>query len=150
MYWIKRKIWQIKNVFKWLPIIWNQYDFDYSYALEVFRFQLSKIADYLESESACTKNSKYNAQRIRLVLKLMNKIDEGDYAYEFLEKIRKSYGPDALDINKYMKYKYEEWPNSDKIHKEYSEGFIESYKKDEKANELVWKILSRNIKNWWD
>ena len=42
---LKRKIWQIKNVFRWLPIIWKQYDFDYHYSLEVFKFQLKKQAD---------------------------------------------------------------------------------------------------------
>ena len=71
---IKRKIWQIKNVFRWLPIIWKQYDFDYNYSLEVFKFQLQKQAEFLESDRAVTLCAKDKAKRIRTVIKLMDKV----------------------------------------------------------------------------
>ena len=64
IYWVKRKIWQIKNVIGWLPIIWNQYDFDYVYAIKVFRYQLSKTAKFLESDKSCGISAKEKSKKI--------------------------------------------------------------------------------------
>ena len=41
-YWFRRKYRQIKNVINWIPVVWNQFDFDYRYSLDVFKHQLMK------------------------------------------------------------------------------------------------------------
>ena len=50
MKWFKRKYTQITRVISFLPIIWRGYDWDYMYALEVFKHQLGRLADTMESE----------------------------------------------------------------------------------------------------
>ena len=86
MYWIKRKIWQIRNVIKWLPVIWNQFDFDYRYSIDVFKFQLQKTADHLNSDNAYTLSAKDNARRLQTIIDLMDKVYEEEYGIEYFDE----------------------------------------------------------------
>lgn len=162
MYWIKRKIWQIKNVIKWLPKIWNQYDFDYHYSIEVFKFQLQKQVEFLESNKACTLSAKDNAKRIRTVIKLMDKVYEEDYALEYQSTLKQMFGEDVLNFDfvshgEYkgektytMRYKYETWDNSEEVQKIHDELFKMSQEKQKRAHKILWRMIEHNIRGWWD
>ena len=156
MYWIKRKVWQIKNVIKWLPTIWNQYDFDYGYSINVFRFQLEKQADFLESDKACTMSANYNAKRIRTTLRLMKKVYDEDYAMEYHAKLEDIYGEELMELgitDIYLKHNYE-LTESPELIKEIDnlkdKLFTESNLKQEKAHRILWLMVERNIQGWWD
>jgi len=156
MYWIKRKVWQIKNIIKWLPTIWNQYDFDYGYSINVFRFQLEKQADFLESDKACTMSANYNAKRIRTTIKLMKKVYDEDYAIEYQDKLKVLYGEELMEYafeDSFLKQNYEltESPERIKeIHDMSSKLFIESDLKQKKSHRILWLMVERNIQGWWD
>ena len=64
MYWFKRKYRQIKRLIDYIPIIWKGFDWDYSYAVQLFKHQLKRMADELESERANTLHAKDNAKRM--------------------------------------------------------------------------------------
>lgn len=160
-YYFKRKYQQFKNLFKWLPIIWNQHDFDYSSSIDVFKFQLLKIANFLESDNASAVDSKDTAKRIRMVLRLMDKIYNEEYATEYIDKMRTMYGVDILDFEfvkhdsgySRLRYKYELTKTEEEI-KEIEEVqnrlFNESQDKQKRAHILLWKLVEHNIQKWWD
>tara|TARA_B110000503_G_scaffold136816_1_gene219863 strand:- start:362 stop:682 length:321 start_codon:yes stop_codon:yes gene_type:complete len=62
-----------------LPIIWRGYDFDYAHAIELFKYQLERTADLLESDKAYTINSNIHAQKIRTAIRLMDIVYEEKY-----------------------------------------------------------------------
>lgn len=166
---IKRKVWQIKNVFRWLPIIWKQHDFDYHYSIEVFKFQLQKQAEFLESNNSFTTCAKDRAKRIRTVIKLMDKVYNDEYGMEYIDILKKKYGDDVLEMiftelkeetfnpfsNKKeklygMKFKYETWDNCEEIDKDKDDLFIASHEKQKKAHRILWKLIEKDIQSWWD
>ena len=157
---LKRKIWQIKNVFRWLPIIWKQYDFDYYYSLEVFKFQLQKQAEFLESDKALTASSKDRAKRIRTILKLMDKVYAEEYAMEYQDILEEMYGKDVLETElvpfqgdselKTLKFKYESWDNAEEISQIKDELFQMSIEKQNRAHKILWAIIEKDIQTWWD
>ena len=161
-YWFKRKYRQIKNVFRWLPIIWKQYDFDYSYSIEVFKFQLEKQAEFLESDRAITLSAKNKASRIRMVLRLMEKVYNEDYALEYTDEFEKIYGKGSSDVNFVntknpnlfsMKKKYELTESEEKIREMdqvYNNLFLNSIQKQKRAHKLLWDLIEHNIQGWWD
>jgi hypothetical protein len=174
-YWFKRKFWQIKNLIKWFPIIWKQYDFDYSYAIEVFKFQLNKTADFLDSNNSVGANAKYKAEKIRTITKLMDKVYEEEYACEYQGIFEKKYGKKSLsNIGKSsLVYKFEDLEYNQKnkrmimlesiskqkvinenllsIRQNYFNNlFEESQKKQEKSHKVLWKLIENNIQNFWD
>ncbi len=164
MYWIKRKIWQIKNIVRWVPKIWNQFDFDYRYSIEVFKFQLQKQADYMDSDRAMTVESKQNAQRIRMVIRLMDKVYDEEYGCEYQDKLKEKYGEDVLDWDFFeiedkssystLKWRYETDEKykevRDQIEEDKDRWFKESYEKQKRAHSLLWKLIEHNIRGWWD
>ena len=159
MYWIKRKFWQIKNLIKWFPIIWNQYDFDNSYAIEVFMFQLNKIANFLDSDGAYSVAAKANASSIRRVIKLMKDVDDEKFLMEYQKKFKKLYGKvgfnwDETDNPSLKELKWEfpvvEGMTEEQLNNIYTEMLKESHAKQEKAHKLVWKLISNHIRGWWD
>jgi hypothetical protein len=166
MWWFKRKYRQIQRVIDFLPIIWKGYDWDYSYAIQLFKKQLERTATSLESEKAVTQNAKINAQKIRTAIRLMDKVYDGDYSFEYMETIDKLYGKTHyhfVELDEKPKYGDEpmyqmviknENVVDEKHQKEIDEVRKEmmrlSHQKEMRAHKLLWDFIEHNIKSWWD
>lgn len=159
-YFFKRKYQQIKRVIDFLPIIWNGFDFDYHYSLELFRKQLERQADFMESDKALTLDSKTNAQKIRTAIRLMDKVYDDRYDMEWMDKLEEQFGKDVLEWefedtgdgtgSSYLKYKYEKWENVEEVEMVKNTLIKLSREKQKKAEKLLWKFIGYNIRNWWD
>ena len=163
-YWPLRKFRQIKNVIGWIPVVWNQFDFDYDYSLDVFKHQLMKQAKFMESDRAMCMNSKIDAEKIRMVIRLMDKVYNEEYACEYQQKLKDKYGEDVedwifLDIPEkpklsQLKWSYEvdeKWAHQrEQIQADKDKWFKESHEKQERAHKLLWKLIEFYIRGWWD
>ena len=163
-YWPRRKWRQIKNVINWIPLVWNQFDFDYHYSIEVFKHQLLKQAKFMESDNAYGVNSHIDAQRIRMICRLMDKVYDEDYACEYQQKLKDAYGEDVdamrfLDIPDRPEYKSMKWNYEvdekyselrDEIKSNKDKWFKESHEKQERAHKLLYTLLEFYIRRWWD
>jgi len=160
LYFFKRKIKQIKNIFRWIPVLWNNFDFDYRYSLDVFKFQLLNQAKHMESDKSVTLNVGQYAKRIRTIVKLMDLVYDEYYACEYQDKLKNKYGEDVQewifedsgrgDGSSRIRQNYEFWDNKDEVQKEHDIWFKESQLKQEKAHKLLWKLIEHNIRNFWD
>jgi uncharacterized membrane-anchored protein YjiN (DUF445 family) len=160
MYWFKRKYNQIQRVIYFLPIIWRGFDWDYMYAIELFKHQLKRTEKSLLSETSYGMDSKNRASRIRTAIELMDKVYEEDYNMEWMDKVKKMYGTDILDSemedtgrgdgSEFLKYKYEKWENADEITKMKRKLSKESTEKQKKAHKLLWNFIEHNLQSWWD
>lgn len=168
-WYIKRTYRKIKRVIDFLPILWNGYDFDYHYAIELFQHQLKRTADYMESDRAMALDADRRAKKIRTAVELLEKVYDDSYACEYQQRVTEKYGEDALDWyfeptgkvidNPFgkkdeelylMKWEYEKWDNADEIKKFKDEEFRKSQQKQKRAEELVWKFIGHHIRGWWD
>ena len=160
VYWIKRKYRQIERTLSFLPLIWNGFDFDYRYATDLFRKQLERIADEMESDSGRLENAKTNAQKIRTAIRLMDKVYDEEYGCEYQDKLKELYGENVSDWwfedtgkgddSSYLRYEYEKWDNSEEIKKVERKLLLESKNKQKRAHKLLWDFIEHNIQNWWD
>ena len=64
---------RLKRVWDFLPIIWKGYDFDYRHAVDLFKYQLERTADFMESDRAMTVDADIRAKRIRTAIELTEK-----------------------------------------------------------------------------
>ena len=159
-YFFKRKYQQIQRVIHFLPTIWNGFDFDYRYSLDLFKKSLERQAKFLESDRACTLEAKQNAARIRTAIRLMDKVYDGDYEVEWMDTIREKYGNDVFDWQfedtgrgdgtTYIKSKYEDWDNANEIDLLKIELMLKSKEKQKRAHKLLWDFIEHNIQYWWD
>jgi hypothetical protein len=158
-YFFKRKYRKIERVIDFLPIIWNGFDFDYHYSLELFKKQLERQAKFLESNESRTIEAKGNASKIRTALRLMDKVYNGDYETEWVDKFEEQFGKESLDwvfedtgdgLTSYLTQKYERWNNAEEISKVKTALVKQSIEKQKRAEKLLWEFIGHNLKYWWD
>ena len=160
VYWFKRKYRQIKRVIDFLPMIWKGYDFDYSYAINLFRHQLIRTEKYMSSPDTMTVNANERAKRIKTAIELLDKVYDEEYGSEYQEQMKSIYGDNVLkwwfedtgkgDESSYLKYEYEKWENKDEVKETFDKLFKQSQDKQKRAEKLVWEFISHNIRGWWD
>lgn len=165
MYWFKRKYRQIQRVIDFLPLIWNGFDFDYQYSIDLFKKQLERTADFLESDRAYSMDAKHNASRIRTAIRLMDKVYDEEYGCEYIDTIEKFYGKihyDWIELDEKDKkgqpyYRMEirnELAVDEQHQKEIDEVrhqmMLLSRDKQKRAHKLLWDFIEHNIQHWWD
>jgi hypothetical protein len=165
MFVVKRFFRRVKRVIDFLPMIWKGFDFDYRYAIELFQYQLKRTADFMESDGAVTMNANIRAKRIRTAVELLQKVYDEEYGCEYQDKLKEIYGEKVLDWEFVeldeksdfdgeplyeLKWEYEKWDNSEEVKETKQKLYEESQEKQKRAEELVWKFISHNIRGWWD
>lgn len=164
MRWFKRKYRQIKRTIEFLPLIWRGADWDYRYAVDLFTYQLSRTADYIEDNNRCV-NSTADSKRIRTVVNLLEKVYEEEYGMEYLDIIKKKYGTSKFEFKKLKEtdkkgdpyyeiidaYDYD-YTDSEllMIAEERHAELLNSAVKQKRAHKLAWELIEHNIQQWWD
>jgi hypothetical protein len=159
-YFFKRKYQQIERVIDFLPMIWNGFDFDYSYSVQLFKKQLERQAKFFESDKSYSDRSKQDASRIRTAIRLMDKVYDEEYGCEYQDKLKQLYGDNALDFwfedtgegdgSTFLRWEYEKWDNSEEIEEVQKKLFLESKEKQKRAHKILWDFIEHNIQYWWD
>jgi len=164
-YWLSRKWRQIRKTLDFIPLIWNSYDFDYRYSLDLFKKHLEYQALEMESDRSRLEYSKVNAQKIRTAIRLMDKVYDEEYAMEYMDTIDKLYGTTHYDFvevksynhNREPLYRIKHWnegARDDEHQKEIDEirnqMMRESQLKQKRAHKLLWDFIEHNIQRWWD
>ena len=165
-YFFRRKYRQIQRVIDFLPLIWRGFDFDYRYALELFKKQLERQAKFMESDRAMTLNAKNTAQKIRTAIRLMDKVYDDEYGMEYMDTIEKLYGKthyDFVNLGEVSKRTGEELyelklRNENAVDEQHQKEIDEvrkqmmlhSIDKQKRAHKLLWDFVEWNIQGWWD
>ena len=165
-YFFRRKYRQIRKTLDFIPLIWNSYDFDYTYSIGLFKKHLEYQAKELESERANTLSAKMNAQKIRTAIRLMDKVYDDEYGLEYMDTIEKLYGKthyDFVNLGEVSKRTGEELyelklRNENAVDEQHQKEIDEvrkqmmlhSIDKQKRAHKLLWDFVEWNIQGWWD
>jgi hypothetical protein len=109
----------IKNLVRWFPIIWKDRDWDQDFIYNLLAKKLEFQAKYIGDRDFHTE-SKRDAERMRLVVKLINLQQEEFYHMEYMdyEEVEHWFEPSKEHAG------YKEWK-----HKTLSERYDEFFKK---------------------
>jgi len=151
LYHIKHFFRRIKNIIKWIPVIWETYDWDCYYSIEVFKFHLQQVQKRLE-EDEFGVDSKNISIRLAMILKLMDRVYSNYYLFEVLDEFEEKYGKfewvrNPIEVDGEIVYSIEDtMPEElDKIHTEY---VIRAHEKEKRAHKLLWELIEHNIQGW--
>jgi hypothetical protein len=160
MAFIKQFFYRLKRLIQFIPHIWKGVDYDYKSAVDLFSYQLSRTANFLESNQSYSNAASQNANRIRTAVELLEKVYNEEYALEYIDQIEKIYGPNSFDVwfdveeneegSSYLRHVYEKWDNADEVEAKEHELRRASYDKQERAHSLVWRFIAHNIRYWFD
>lgn len=119
--WITNLIERLKHLFKWLPIIWKDKDWDHFYIYEILKFKIKNQADHIQSNGLTDFDREY--ERMQTILKLLDRVQNEYYIEQLL-----------VDDNVELTEERLEY----------------AYNQHEKAKNLVFKLIATNIEKWWD
>jgi hypothetical protein len=124
----------MKNIIKWIPILYKDRDWDHSFILYIIEFKLKNIRNrYVKTKYFVGQDKEIYWLNICLYL---------------LDYINKSKAWDDKEENKYLNFK-----NIEYVIKHPELLKLRHWKcdaREEKVLSLFWKIISWRITYWWD
>jgi hypothetical protein len=165
MYRIKQFFRRLRNLYRWLPIVWKDQDWDHYFIYEVLKFKLKNQAEYI-GKRGLHLSAKRDAQIMMTCVRLIEKIQDEYYASEYFE-----YYKSHLEFKKLENS--ELFEISETVTSEALEGYFKKYPliyrlvpdlaapksriafqmakiNQERAHKLLFKIIQENIQSWWD
>jgi len=161
---LKQFIQKIKNLIRWLPIIWKDQDWDDFYIFEILKFKLKNQAKYI-GKRGIHVSAKRDAEIMMTCVRLIEKVQDEYYGTEYfnyhkseLKFIDSESHPGMYEMeiehisenfDDYFK-KYPRIYKQAKTEDKYKTAFNIARINEERAHKLLFKILEQNIRRWWD
>lgn len=158
----------INNLIYWFPIIWKDRDWDSHYIWEILKHKLTKQANSIAKNNNHTR-AQYDAQKMRLCVRLIDKIQEEYYNMEYMDyhDIEMVFGePDERDrCELTFKTNSENYDDYLKKYPSSVRNVLKNYKHEPvksrlvrdvahynhmKAKRVLFSILENRIEWWWD
>lgn len=176
-YYHKDFIQGVKNIWKWLPIIWKDRNYDYSYIYTILEHKLKLQSDYIGGRDIHTSAKRYSEVMMTCV-RLIDKCREGYYESEYSDfhkskhwfeeikdepeystwesKILREDFQDYFDMYPliYKRVMKGEGPfdfdGEDDLEIKFRIAMNIGHINQERAQKLLFKIMGENIQKWWD
>jgi len=136
----------VRRVLDYLPVIWNNYDWDQGYMLQLFAFKLRRMQKSFENDKWHTDANK-TARQIQICAFLLERLAGDELERPHWDEFYKTYptfGTFSTDENGYSSMRdREKWGKEFKRLNDHDEVVR---KQD---LELFWKIFSKNYQRWW-
>lgn len=145
---IKHFFYRIKRLLDWLPIIWDDCDFDYAFLLEILNFKLKKMHEWFSSDKPNVESAPVTAKEIKKVLEYLDRYFNKSYQeFEYAE-FNLRYGLSNEDDFFVWQEKFQALPESAK--QEWRN--LGAQAETDMHNDLmqVFDLLKQNIEGWWD
>ena len=154
---------RVRNVFRWLPTIWNDRDWDDSYITEILIKKLEFTRDFYLSGKSYKLRSNETAEEIQEAINMLHKTRDSWEFYEepAVDEIDKKWGKTTFEFipleGRYgvseMVSKTEKAVTPEDKEK-YSEDFrvaMKTARKEyEKDKKQAYKFIAKHIDGWWD
>ena len=158
---------RVKNVWRWLPTIWKDRDYDDSYITEILIKKLEFTRDFYLSDKAYSAEADNVAKEIQEAINRLHMTRDSWEFYEepAMEQLEQKWGKTTFEHIPYQHTKdgkvltYELKSKTEKViteedEKQYKEEFRKTLKdvrkKYIKDKIAAYKFIGRNMDKWWD
>ena len=148
---LKKGIW---NLISWLPIVWNDRDWDYCFLYELLKFKLKRMEKYLCRYGHSVDNEK-DANSIKECMIILERLIDDDYAAKDWNRIREKWGEFEFTKTEDGHTKLTvSGVKTEEDDKKYSADIKNCCKNEESMiqkdlNDL-FENMKLNIRRWWD
>jgi len=145
---IKHFFYRVKRFLDWLPVIWNDADFDYAYLLEILQFKLKKMLEWFDSDKPNVESAPQTAKEIKEVLFCLDRYFNETYRKVEYAEFDVKYGLSSDDDFWTWHNKFQALPEEAK--QEWRNLGMQAG--TDMRNDLmqVFDLLKQNIEGWWD
>jgi len=143
----------LQNLFTYLPIVWNDRNWDDSYILILLRFKLQRVLLHLKKFSN-HEDSHKDIKYVNFCIGCLNRLLQNDYMSSFSKILVEKYG-DYISTegkNNEVFLTRQKIITEEREH-EYNIEFIDycnnSYYAEERDRRMLFNVLTNHIKEWW-
>ena len=168
--WLLNFIDGVKNIFKWIPVLYKDKDWDWRYIYEIMEFKLLQQRNHLITANRHTGTPEINRD-ITTCLNLIQRVKDEYYQCEYFDYFKSNYRFEPTDeTGQYFTYhseivweKFDEYlakypiqhkkvlqKYSDKIENKRDIAFYIGLENGKRAQDLLYKILNEKLNRWWD
>lgn len=119
---ICRPFYRFKIMYRWLPVLWQDHNWDYAYILYALQHKLEETRECLLESEYATKNARAQANKqLTIAINLLNRLDGRVYH----------------SVGEFHRYGTREWAEHT--------AYLENQDWD-----LLFKTLRKHMRCWWD
>ena len=162
-YSIRRFFRKIKNVFRWLPTIWKDEDYDYHFITEILIKKLEHTRDFFLSDRTHIADAEKVAEEIQEAIDRLHMTCD---SWEFYEQqaheiITEKWGESKFNWiptndgtgSCYLEIEHDNVKtpeDKEQYSKEFREAMKTARKEYMKDKKDAYKFIAKNIDKWWD
>jgi hypothetical protein len=164
-YKINRFVNRIKNLIRWFPIIYRDQDWDDHFIFEILKFKLKNQAKYIGDKDRHL-SAKRDAEVMMLCVRLIEKVQEEYYGGEYFDYHESDFrwidtnNPDTkeldiVELSEHFDNYFKKYPLIYRTAPDLKAPKIKiamhiARINEERAHKLLFTILEKNIRKWWD
>ena len=160
---VKRFFRKVKNVFRWLPTIWKDEDYDHHFINEILIKKLEHTKEFFLSDRTHIAEADRVADEIQEAIDRLHMTRD---SFEFYEEpahdmIKNKWGESKFNWiptndgtgSKYLEIEHENVKteeDKEQYSKEFREAMKQARKDYMKDKKEAYKFIAKNIDKWWD
>ena len=152
---------RIKNVIRWLPVIWNDMDWDHHYFYVILRTKLSHMEEYIRKFGHHLGNEK-DADDMKIAINTIDRLIEDEYLENALKWHKEKWG--SVDIKfipvtdddsgcstaEFVYDKANTEKDKEQARKEFKIAADHSEYMIGQDLDFLFNFLRKKIRHWWD
>lgn len=155
-----RRLWErVCRVIDWLPVIWNDYDFDSAYLYPYMLKKLERLEPAIRN--GCASNSEEVSREVRTAIALLKRIINRDYSANAYVWVEREYGDFSENVmlptenDNVLRFETRpKYPMSDKefrrAKKQQLRAFMHARHVETQDKKYLFQYLAKHINKWWD
>ena len=149
---IRNLPYNIKNIFGWSRVLWNNFDWDHNYMLVILEYKLTKMKRYFEnSKWIDEEEGSKTAKEIDVCLQACNKLLDEEYKREIYGKFYEKY---PITLNEWLDEQgrtvHGMLPMVGEKKKEFTKAYKLADKTDNELRHQLFDNIRDNFEGWWD
>ena len=143
----------IKNIIRWLPVIYKDRDWDQGYIFELLYFKLKNMQEFFESDNTWSADTNKTAKQIMVAKSLCKRIVDNDYLERALTDYHLKYGKDCVfhsELSTTKGFHTLVWDWSEQQSKEFGVASEHSRYMELQDINYLFEFLRKHIRGWWD
>ncbi len=125
---------RIRTIIAWLPLLWKDYDWDYSFFITIIQFKLTRMANCIEKSNIIVDASEIAAQMREAV----------EHLDKFSDTMEHYPHPDNMP----------EWsflgPDNTPCPQEWKDYYNLINEKEQEHWNAAWELVREKGQHWWD
>lgn len=160
----------VRNLIKWVPIIWKDRDWDDAFFFDILKFKISNMAKY-HGKKMFHAGSQRDVEIMNTIVRLIDKFQSEHYFHEYFNYVDNEYSFVEIEGTDYFEMKtvnlrddldhyFAKYPllknraikelDYQKNPSDYSIAIFMGKVQHDRAKRLIFELLNRNIEKWWE